>query len=253
MLKWYSECEVSHVKIEIWSDYVCPFCYIGKRSLEQAVDGFKHKENIVIEYKSYELDPNAEKSLGVPMKELFAKKYNISVDKAKQMNKKISDQAKELGLDYDFDLMQHTNSFDAHRLTKFAIKEGKGNELVERLLKAYFEEGKLISNHSTLIEVAQDVGLNGEKARTILDSCKYTLHVRDDQDQALQMGVEGVPFFVFNETYALSGVQSIEVFMEVLDKVWEEESLQSIQELHPKNAGTSFCTDEGCQIDKRRT
>lgn len=239
------------MKIEIWSDYVCPFCYIGKRSLESAVDGFKHKEDVFIEYKSYELDPKAEKSLGVPMKELLAEKYNISVKEAKQMNEKVSKQAIELGLNYDFDVMKHTNSFDAHRLTKFAIKEGKGNELIERLLSAYFIEGELISDHSTLIKIAHDAGLNHEKVELILDSCKFTSHVRDDQDQALQMGVEGVPFFVFNETYALTGVQSIDSFKEVLDIVWEEESLQNTQILDSKETGTSYCTDEGCQIDKK--
>lgn len=239
------------MKIEIWSDYVCPFCYIGKRRLENAIENFEHKDNIVIQYKSYELDPNAEQSPGVTIHELLAKKYKISVDKAKQMNENIRLQAAEIGLKYDFDSMQYTNTFDAHRVAKLAAKEGKGKEMTERLLTAYFTEGQLISDHETLRKLANEVGVGAEKVNAVLESRKFSSHVRDDEDQAMQIGVQGVPFFVFNETYALSGAQPFDVFTEVLEKVWEEEHKNPVlKSLTPKNSETSYCTDEGCKIDK---
>lgn len=236
------------MKIEVWSDFVCPFCYIGKRKMESALENFTHKNDVTIEYKSYELDTDAEKKPGMKMHELLAKKYGMTVEKAKQMNEDIGKQAAEVGLTYNFDDMQHTNTFDAHCVAKFAGKQGKGKEMTERLLHAYFTESKLISDHTTLIELAGEVGLDVNKTANVLKSDMYATHVREDEEQARQIGVQGVPFFVFNEKYAVSGAQSAEAFSEVFEKVWEEENAKPVlKSLNPKKSRTTYCSDEGCE------
>ncbi|GAA0604352.1 DsbA family oxidoreductase [Virgibacillus siamensis] len=239
------------MKIEVWSDFVCPFCYIGKRRLEKALNEFEYKDDVNIEYKSYELDPNAEIAPGKSIHELLASKYGMSVEQAKNSNESLGQQAAELGLTYNFDTMRHTNTFDAHRLAKFADENGKGTEMTERLLKAYFTDSELISDHQTLIKLAGEMGLDTEKVTEMLKLDDYALHVRADEEQARQLGVQGVPFFVFNEKYAVSGAQPPEAFSEALEKVWEEEKEQPVlQSLNPKKSKTTYCTDEGCVTEE---
>lgn len=237
------------MKIEIWSDFVCPFCYIGKRRLEIALEKFPHKDDITLEYKSYELDPNAEVNPGQNMHEYLATKKGISVDQAKKMNESVGQQAEEVGLTYNFDMMQHTNTFDAHRVAKYASEHDKGKEMTERLLSAYFTESKLISDQETLIELAEEVGLDVDEVTALLKVDDYAIHVRGDEEQARQIGVQGVPFFVFNEKYAVSGAQSPDTFTDVLKQVWEEENEKPVlQSLNPKKSETTYCTDEGCEV-----
>ena len=232
------------MKIEVWSDFVCPFCYIGKRRFEAALEKFTHQEYVLVEYKSFELDPNAEVNPGKTMNELLAGKYGLSIEKAKEMNDSVIRQAADVGLIYNFDNMQPTNTFDAHRLAQHAIKYDKGNEMTERLLKAYFTDSAHIGDHQTLIKLAVEIGLDQEEVKAILQSCKNTKNVRLDQEQAQEMGVQGVPFFVFNEKYAVSGAQPTEVFIEVLEKVWEEESEHSlIQTRRTKGKETTYCCE----------
>lgn len=239
------------MKIEVWSDFVCPFCYMGKRRLENALKEFPHKDNVTLEYKSYELDPNAEENPGLNMHEYLAEKKGMPAEQAKQMNESVGQQAAELGLTYNFDTMQHTNTFDAHRVAKYAAEQGKGEEITERLLHAYFTESKLISDHATLIAIAEEVGLNPDKVTELLKVDDYALHVRGDEEQARQIGVQGVPFFVFNEKYAVSGAQPEEAFREVMDTVWKEENERPVLKPFPSSAKkeTTYCTDEGCEIE----
>lgn len=235
------------MKIEVWSDFVCPFCYIGKRRMESALEDFPHKDKISVAYKSYELDPNADENPGVNMHELLAKKFGMSVEEAKKKNMDVAKQAAAVGLTYNFDDMKSTNTFDAHRVAQYATKHGKGKEITERLLHAYFTESKLISDHETLVALAKEVGMDADEVASLLHLNKYGNMVRDDEDQARQIGVQGVPFFVFNEKYAVSGAQPTEVFKEVLEKVWEEESKEPvIESLNPAHSETTYCTDEGC-------
>ena len=214
------------MKIEVWSDFVCPFCYIGKRTFEAALEEFPHHESVFVEYKSYELDSG------------------------KKMNANVGEQAAGVGLIYNFENMQPTNTFDAHRLAKYAASHNKGNEMTERLLKAYFIDSDLISDFPTLIRLASEVGLNAVEVEAFLQSCKHTKVVRLDQEQAEEIGVQDVPFFVFNEKYAVSGAQPAEVFTEVLEKLWEEENEQpDLQTLNPQKNKTTYCCDgeEGCK------
>jgi predicted DsbA family dithiol-disulfide isomerase len=211
------------MKIEIWSDFVCPFCYIGKRRLELALDKFEYKNEIKIVFWSFELDPNAKKEYSENIHELIAKKYSIPLEQAKASNNKLVNQAKELGLNYNFDDLQPTNTFDAHRLVHYAKSENKINELTERLLKAYFVDSLNLSDHEVLSKLALEVGLDENKALSILKSDRYTSDVRADEELASNIGVTGVPFFVFNNKYVVSGAQPPELFLEVLEKVKNED------------------------------
>jgi predicted DsbA family dithiol-disulfide isomerase len=208
--------------VEIWSDYVCPFCYIGKRRFEAAVQQFEHKDKIQVRYRSFELDPYAERNSGTDMHGLLAAKYGMSREQAKAMNGNVAKQAEAVGLKYDFDHMIPTNSFDAHRLTHFAAKHGKMSEMTERLFKAYFTDCKHIGDYETLVALAAEVGLDSQETSEMLASGEYTNEVRADEQEGQRLGIHGVPYFVINRQYAVSGAQSSEVFLEALQKAWNE-------------------------------
>lgn len=211
------------MKIEVWSDFVCPFCYVGKRILEQALEKFEHREAVEVAFKSYELGPQAENNESVHFEEELAKKKNMSVESIREMNESIVMRAKDVGLNYTFDNMKQTNTLDAHRLMKFAETKGKGDDYTERVLKAHFEESTFIGSHDTLVSLAAEVGLNEAESRQVLESGQYQDAVRADQAEARQLGVQGVPFFVINRKYAVSGAQPEEIFVQTLEKIWEEE------------------------------
>ena len=213
------------MKIEIWSDFVCPFCYLGKRKLEIALDKFKFKDEVEFVFRSFELDPSAKKEYGEDISEIIAKKYGISVEQAKASNVQIMEQAKEVGLHYNFDNLIPTNSFDAHRLSHYAKEEGKMNEMSERIMKAYFVDSLNISDCKVLAELANEVGLDRNKAIEVLESDRYSLEVREDEYAASKREINGVPYFVFDNKDSVSGARSSEYFLEVLDKVKSEEHL----------------------------
>jgi predicted DsbA family dithiol-disulfide isomerase len=238
------------MKIEIWSDFVCPFCYIGKRRLEQSLETFKHQDEVTLEFKSYQLDPNAETKPNQNMQEYLSKTKGMPIEQVRQMTKNIEMQAKEVGLTYHFDSMQHTNTFAAHRVAKYAERQGKGNEMTEKLMHAFFTDSQLISDYEVLQGLAAEVGLDQVEVASILKNEAYAKEVRDDQEQARQLGIQGVPFFVFNEKYALSGAQPTEVFVGALEQVWQEEQQNhQLKSLNPKASKTTYCTDEGCEMD----
>ena len=181
----------------------------------------------------------------------MAARKGMSVEKAKELNDNVAKHAKTVGLTYNFDTMQHTNTFDAHRVAKYAATKNLGKEITEKLLQAYFTDSELISDHDTLKRLATDVGLDGEEVEDLLETNRFAKRVREDEDLATQIGVGGVPFFVFNEKYAISGAQPKEVFQEVLEKVWEEESKKPmLKNLNPEGSKTSYCTGDDCEVDE---
>lgn len=211
------------MKVEIWSDFVCPFCYIGKRRFEQAMQQLPNREDIEVIFRSFELDPQAEREMKIDVHDLLAAKYGMTREQAKAANENVVNQAKAVGLTYHFDTVIPTNSFDAHRLTHFAAKYGKMNEMAERLFKAYFTDSKHIGNRETLSELAAEVGLDKEEAAAVLAGNEYSDEVRADEDEGHRLGIRGVPFFVINRRYAVSGAQPSEVFLEALQKAWKED------------------------------
>lgn len=235
------------MKIEIWSDVVCPFCYIGKRRLEEAMTQFGHKEEIQIHFRSYQLTPDAEKNINQDIHEVLANKYGVPYEEGKRMNDQMAQQAKTVGLEFNFDQVIPTNTEDAHRLSHFADQQGKMYDMMERLMRAYFTEGKDVGNHQVLSDLAEEVGLNRDNVMEMLESSKFKRNVSADQQDANQIGVQGVPFFVFNEKYAVSGAQPTDVFFDVLNKVYEEEKNQpKIQVLNDKQSKTEYCDDGSC-------
>ncbi|GFZ31328.1 DSBA oxidoreductase [Clostridium zeae] len=241
------------MKIEIWSDFVCPFCYIGKRRLEMALDKFEYKDEVEIAFRSFELDPSAEKKYDSNIHELIAKKYGIPVAQAKASNDQLVEQAKTLGLEYNFDTLIPTNTFDAHRLSHYGKAEGKMNELSERILKAYFTDSLDLSDHTVLSKLAGEVGLDSKKALEILSTDQYALEVRKDEERASALRISGVPFFVFNNKYAVSGAQSPDLFLDVLNKVRNEELSSPVIEfltnkLDKDDTESNTCSDGKCEI-----
>lgn len=209
------------MKIEVWSDYVCPFCYIGKRHLEEAIEKAGIKEKVEVVYKAYELDPNAPATSEKSMAEVLSEKYKMSLEEAKVMTDNVTAQAKAANLMYDFDKMTRANTFQAHRLAKFAEEEGLGEEMTERLLYAYFTEGEKIGTFETLLKLAEEVGLSKEQTEKMLHSEAFIDEVKKDIEEAGQIGVQGVPFFVIDRKYALSGAQPVATFVEALQKASE--------------------------------
>ena len=210
------------MKVEIWSDVLCPFCYIGKREFEHALAQFAHKDDVEVIWKSFELDPNAPVNNEKDMYDLLASKYGRTREETITNVRSVVERADSVGLAYEMDRAIPTNSFDAHRLLQYAKSVGKGDAMKERLLKAYFMEGAHIGDHQQLKTLADDVGLDTAKVTQLLASDAYTDEVRNDEREAQEIGVRGVPFFVVDRRYAVSGAQSNEHFLEVLNKAWEE-------------------------------
>ena len=233
------------MKVEIWSDVACPWCYIGKRHFEAALDQFSHRDNVTITWHSYQLDPDAPRTPGVSVNEMLAQKYNVSISRAEAMNDRVSSIAAQAGLEYHLEKAQYGNTFDAHRLIHLAATHQLQDQMEERLFKAYFTEGLTLTDTETLVKLAAEVGIDADEARTVLTSTTYADEVRADVQRARMFGISGVPFFAIEEQYGISGAQPTEVFKEVLDKVWAES--------HPliKMAATSQNTCEGntCATD----
>ncbi|MFD1927644.1 DsbA family protein [Sporosarcina siberiensis] len=216
------------MKIEIWSDYVCPFCYIGKRRLEEALEVTGLTDKVEVVFKAYELDPNSPRTSEMSMHEALSKKYNMSLEEAVNMTDNISEQAKTVGLDYDFENMKPGNTFDAHRLVKLAETENLGGIVAESLLRANFIDAKEVGSKEVLLQLAVDAGISQERANEMLESDEFAEDVKADISEARQVGVQGVPFFVINRKYAISGAQPAETFADALRKVTEEEGIRSI-------------------------
>jgi predicted DsbA family dithiol-disulfide isomerase len=211
--------EEGFMKIEIWSDFACPYCYLGDRKLALALNEFEHKDEVEIFYKSFQLDVHATSHADEDISELIAKKYGISYEEAKASNNQIIIAAKKVGLNYDFDALKPNNTGLAHQVSKYALDHGKEKELVARLFKAYFEEGYDLGLKENLIKLAGEVGLDTEDLVSVLDLATYRDAVILDQKKAQDLGIRGVPYFVVNDKYAISGAQSIEYFKSVLDEV----------------------------------
>ncbi|AHV96230.1 DsbA family oxidoreductase [Paenibacillus sabinae] len=238
------------MKIEVWSDYVCPFCYIGKRRLEHALSQFPEQDKVEVEFRSFQLDPDAGPT-SKSIHELLAAKYGMTVEQAKTMNAQVADQAMGVGLDFRFDTMIHANTYDSHRLAHFAKTKGLEAGLTERLMKGYFTDGLNLGDRETLAALAAEAGLDKEEATNVLNSDAYAEEVKADIEAAQRLGVTGVPFFVFNNKYAISGAQPGPVFSEVLDQVWSEEKEEPKLRVIGGSAeasGGDGCADGSCSV-----
>jgi len=211
------------MKVDIWSDIMCPFCYIGKRKFEKALAQFADKEAVEVTWHSYQLQPDAQHVPGKSTYDFLSEIKGISREQAKQMNDRVATMAEAEGLHYDFDKVQVANTFDAHRLTHLAAAHGLQDAAEERLFAAHFIEGKNVQDHDTLVQLGKEIGLDEEAVRSMLASENLSEDVKADFQAAQQIGVNGVPFFVLNNKYGISGAQPSEVFLSALQQVWQEE------------------------------
>ncbi len=210
------------MNVEIWSDVMCPFCYIGKRRFEKALEKFDGRNEVRVVWKSYQLNPDLITDPSRNINEYLAEHKGISLEEAKALNDRVTAMAREVGLIYDFDKTVVANSFDAHRLSHFAKRYGRQDAMEERLFRAYFTEGLNTADHGILTELATEVGLGPTEVGAVLASDEFGHEVEQDIYEAYQIGVQGVPFFLFEDKYAVSGAQSAERFVEVLDRLARE-------------------------------
>lgn len=210
------------MRIDVWSDVVCPWCYIGKRHLEEALDGFEHSDEVEIVYHSFELDPTAPQVPVETTVEALAKKFGTSVEEARELMKRAEGPASEAGLEFRHEDTPHARTIDAHRLLHLAKTEGKQAELKEALLAAYFSRGESMGDHEVLKRVAVSVGIDEERAAQVLGGDEFAGDVQADIDQARAYGATGVPFYVVEGKYGVSGAQPTELFGQLLEKVYAE-------------------------------
>lgn len=231
------------MKVEIWSDVVCPFCYVGKRKFEHALGQFAHRAEVQIEWKSFQLMPDFQPTPGESIHASLARKKGVSEAEGRRMGDRMTLIAKEVGLDYDFDKTIPANTFLAHQLIHFGAHHGRQDEMKERLMAAYYLEGQDLNAVDTLVRLAAEIGLDAAEARRELLAGTYADEVRRDEYEAQQIQVRGVPFFVFADKYAVSGAQPSEVFAEVLATVWAEAQPQTQPALLADGAA---CGPDGC-------
>lgn len=232
------------MKVEIWSDVMCPFCYIGKRKFEAALDKFEHKNDVEIVWKSFQLNPDMKTDTTISTVQYLAKAKGWSLDYAKEMTAYVENMAKESGLHYNMDKTVVANSFDAHRFIQYAKTLGKGDDAEEQLFKAYFVDGKNIADHPTLIGLGTAIGLDASKVKAVLESDQFADAVKKDVYEAQQVGARGVPFFVLDGKYAVSGAQQTSTFTNSLNKAWEDWSKQNKSDKLSFEEG-AVCTPEG--------
>ncbi len=210
------------MQVEIWSDIVCPWCYIGKRRFEAALRAVPRPEDVHVRFRSFELDPTRSLESGQTLDEMLAAKYGVSLEQAAAMNERVTAVAAGEGLAYRLDRARPGNTFDAHRLTHLAAQAGIQDAVVERLQAGYFVEGAAIGDHEVLVRLATDAGLDEAAARETLASGRYADEVHADESLARQLGITGVPFFVIDRRYGVSGAQGTEVLVGALERSREE-------------------------------
>jgi predicted DsbA family dithiol-disulfide isomerase len=232
------------MQVEIWSDVVCPWCYIGKRRFETALAEFAHGDQVEVTWRAYELDPNAPAVRDGDPAVRLARKYGMSVDQARASQANLTQLAAEEGLDYHLDVAAGGNTFDAHRLIHLATDRGLGDQMKERLLRAHLEQALPIGQPATLVELATEVGLDPSEVAAMLEGSDYVDAVRADELRAAEIDVTGVPFFLFDGRLGVPGAQSPDMLLRVLERAWE----QSQPTVVVVGGEAPACTDDECSI-----
>ena len=227
--------------VEIWSDVVCPWCYIGKRRFEQALAGFPHRDEVQVVWRSFELDPSAPPERTGDYAGHLAGKYGVPLAQAQQMLDTMTATAAQEGLEFSFATARPGSTFDAHRLLHLAADRGVQGAVKERLLRATFTEGEPIGDSAALVRLVAEAGLDADEAREVLASDRYAAAVRGDEQQARAYGITGVPFFVVDGRYGVSGAQPAEALGQVLAQAWAERS--------PLQVVAAGSTGPGCEGD----
>jgi predicted DsbA family dithiol-disulfide isomerase len=236
------------MRVEIWSDIACPWCYVGKARFEKALEAFPHRDEVEVVHRSFELDPGRAKGDIQPVIKMLTKKYGMSEAQAQAGEENLGTQAAAEGLDYRTRDRDHGNTFDMHRLLHFAKERGRQDELIGLLYKANFAEERTVFNDDErLVELAVAAGLDADASREVLaDPKAYADEVRADEREAAELGANGVPFFVLDRKYGVSGAQPAEVFAQALTQAWgERPPLKLIQD---GSADAEACGPDGCAV-----
>ncbi|CAA9299672.1 MAG: 2-hydroxychromene-2-carboxylate isomerase/DsbA-like thioredoxin domain [uncultured Gemmatimonadaceae bacterium] len=232
------------MKVEIWSDIACPWCYIGKRRFERALEGFEDRSGVEVVWRSFELDPTAPRQHDAPQAELLARKYRMPLAQAEAMNARMTGEAAKEGLTFRMDRVRVGNTFDAHRLIHLAAAAGRREAMVERLFAAYLGEGEALGDVEVLVRLAVDAGLDARTAREALASGAFADAVRADEARARAFGITGVPFFAIDERYGVSGAQPPEAILGALRQAWSESGRALVAAAAPADG----CADGSCAI-----
>jgi predicted DsbA family dithiol-disulfide isomerase len=234
------------MKVEIWSDVACPWCYIGKRHFESALAEFPQRDQVEVIWRSYQLDPNAPTHSDKSINEVLAKKFGTSLAQVEIMQERVVSTAAEAGLEYHMDKVHYNNTFDAHRLIHFAATHNLQDAAKERLLRAYFTDGIAIADRDELVRLGTEIGLDADEVRSMLESDAYADEVKADFQRGRMFGVQGVPFFAIDEKYGISGAQPTAVFTEILEKAWAESHPLITISGNTQDAG--YCEGDSCAI-----
>ena len=231
------------MKIEIWSDIVCPFCYIGKRKFDKALEQFEHRENVEVVWRSFQLFPYYEQKPGSDFYEEVGKLKGINRERSVLLHGQVTQAAKDAGLAYNFGKITLPNTFDAHRFTHFAKQNNLQNEAEERLFSAYFTEGKNINDMDVLSQLGEEIGLSMEETKEVLYSSQFTNEVKKDIETAQLLGISGIPHFRIDGEFYISGAQDVSSFLDTLRQAWNSRTIK------PKNVGTQDSTGASCSVD----
>ena len=236
------------MKIEIWSDIACPFCYIGKTHFEKALADFEHKSKVEVVYKSYQLDPEYHHKEGDTSISVLVEKKGMPEGQVRQMTGHVESMASQVGLSMDIQNTIPANTLDSHRLIHFAITEKKEKETIDALFHSHFTEAKNIEDKQVLTEVAKKVGLNQERTAEVLSSDEFGYDVSQDILESRNLGIRGVPFFLINRKYAVSGAQPMDAFRNALKQTFEEWQKENEQIVSLNSAADdgSSCSVDGC-------
>lgn len=234
------------LRVDIWSDVVCPWCAIGKAHLEAALRSFPAADRVELHWHSFELDPSAPAAIAGDHAEQLARKYGMSVETARQRIAQVAATGAATGLDLRFDQVRPGNTFDAHRVLHLAADRGLQTQVKDRFLRGYFTEGAAIGLPEEVERLAVDAGLDRDEVAAVLESDAYAAEVRADEEDARRLGATGVPFFVFDGRYAVGGAQPPEVMLQVLERCWEERR-PAVEVLATAESG-EVCGPDGCEI-----
>src|SRR5690606_10921127 len=235
------------MKIEIWSDVMCPFCYIGKRNFETALAQFADKKHIEVIWKSFQLDPTLSEVAQESQEDYLIKRKGMSREQVQGLLAHVTQMAKQVGLDYNLEQSVMVNSLKAHQFIQFAKTKNRGDQAEEALCKAYFTDGKNIADIATLTQIGKEIGLSEHETKTAFTDDQYAYLANQDIMEAREIGVNGVPFFVFNRKYAISGAQPEEVFMESIEKSFAEWRQQNPESPFEVIKGDSCSADGVCE------
>lgn len=234
------------IKIEIWSDFTCPFCYIGKRNLEKALSQFSHHEYVQIEFKSYRLNPSTTSEKEVSIGDMLMERFGLQPEQVNQLAQEIYEQAEKVDLAIHLAGNKSFNTILAHRLTKYAENKGYGQDVINRLFNGYFTKTINLENKADLIDLAVEIGLDKADVDSTLSLNCYAKAVHADEITAVEIGINSVPFYVFNEEHAVSGSQPVEMFLRILEELWKSNEALMKEEKSTKEE-KMYCTGNDCE------